>query len=125
MRSRRITPLLAAIALLVLLWATGGAVATAPREGPRGQEEAVAPEAYTAIAVGGKHTCALTMGGGVKCWGWNYYGQLGDGTTTRSHHACGCERARERGGCHRRRWVWHTCALTVGGGVKCWGRLMW
>ncbi len=34
----------------------------------------------TAIAAGGNHTCGQSAGGGVRCWGNNAFGQLGDGT---------------------------------------------
>ncbi|NBT25752.1 MAG: cell wall anchor protein, partial [Actinobacteria bacterium] len=36
---------------------------------------------YTALVAGGKHTCGLATGGTAYCWGWNRYGQLGDGTS--------------------------------------------
>jgi alpha-tubulin suppressor-like RCC1 family protein len=40
--------------------------------------------AATSIATGGFHACAVVTGSSVKCWGYNGFGQLGDGTTTDS-----------------------------------------
>ena len=34
------------------------------------------------IAAGENHYCAISVQGLVKCWGYNYYGQLGQGNTT-------------------------------------------
>lgn len=35
---------------------------------------------WTSIAAGGMHTCAVPTGGRAHCWGYNGWGQLGDGT---------------------------------------------
>jgi len=42
-------------------------------------------DAVVAIAAGDSHSLAVTRDGTVYAWGFNYYGQLGDGTTMEQH----------------------------------------
>jgi alpha-tubulin suppressor-like RCC1 family protein len=43
----------------------------------------------TAISAGQSHTCALLDDKSVKCWGYNYYAQLGLGDTNTRGDASG------------------------------------
>jgi alpha-tubulin suppressor-like RCC1 family protein len=72
----------------------------------------------SAAALGG---CVLLTSGGVKCWGDNTNGQLGDGTTTArstpvavSGLSSGVTQISANSDSH-------ACAVLTGGGVKCWG----
>ncbi len=85
----------------------------------------------TAVAAGGRHSCALLDNGVVKCWGRNDDGELGLGDTATRGDGPG-----EMGdslpavdlGADRTATAItagnepHTCALLDNGQVKCWGR---
>lgn len=75
---------------------------------------------FSSLSIGYEHSCAVVPTGGVKCWGANNDGELGDGTKKDrptpvsvvdlqgpvTAIAVGYE---------------HTCVLLATGGVKCWG----
>ncbi|MBK8048710.1 MAG: carboxypeptidase regulatory-like domain-containing protein [Anaerolineales bacterium] len=91
----------------------------APPDPATGIGAAGASSLLTEVAAGGKHTCAR-IGGDLRCWGDNRYGQLGDGTTVDrvtpvalvgiDSHAGGLVAG-----------DYHTCAIQTNSTVACWG----
>src|SRR6266702_2374744 len=74
---------------------------------------------FTMLSAGVWHTCGVTTGGAVYCWGDNFFGQLGDGTTagrtTPVPVAGGLRFAAVSAG------SFHTCGVTTSGAAYCWG----
>lgn len=74
-----------------------------------------------AIAAGGNHTCALTTVGGVKCWGLNQNGQLGDNGPLTVRFAPTDVLGLSSGVASIAAGLLTSCAVTAGGAAKCWG----
>lgn len=74
-----------------------------------------------AIATGNGHSCALTVNGGVKCWGGNVWGQLGTNTVADSSNRPVDVLGLSSGVTSIAANDNFTCAAMEAGGVKCWG----
>ena len=73
------------------------------------------------VSAGGTHTCAKIGGQGVKCWGWNAYGQIGNGVDGGEYPI---PQSIVDPGANVKDIVASdisTCALLKEGEVKCWG----
>ncbi len=76
--------------------------------------------AVVAVAGGGHHTCVILEGGAMRCWGFNMFGGVGDGTNV--------DRTTPRVVAALRDSVdamalgqFSTCARTLAGELRCWG----
>ncbi len=72
------------------------------------------------VSSGLAHSCAVTTAGGLKCWGGNNNGQLGDGTLT-SRTAAVQVKGLSSGVSSVAAGYLQTCAVTTAGAAKCWG----
>jgi alpha-tubulin suppressor-like RCC1 family protein len=107
---------------LRLLAVAGGLLALAAVAGSSRAERQSASASAVSVAAGLADTCALTSAGGVECWGYNGHDELGDGQTADSLTpvpvsglASGVTSIAEG--------LRNACAITRGGGVKCWGAI--
>ncbi|HSS01216.1 MAG TPA: hypothetical protein VLM79_29360 [Kofleriaceae bacterium] len=72
-----------------------------------------------AVTAGDRHTCALRDDGTAWCWGRNFSGELGDGTT--DDHTAPVQVMGPTRFAAIAAGIDHTCALTQEGTVWCWG----
>ncbi|WP_413577125.1 Ig-like domain-containing protein [Bdellovibrio sp. HCB290] len=75
---------------------------------------------YIDVTAGNYHTCAITINNDLKCWGNSGFGQVGVGYTTTAVAtptviSSGTKYISVKAGAS------HTCALTQGNDMYCWG----
>jgi len=74
---------------------------------------------WLSVEVGVGHSCAIRNDRTAWCWGWNGFGQVGDGT--------GADRSSPVAVAAEGPWLalspggWHTCGLKDDGSAWCWG----
>jgi alpha-tubulin suppressor-like RCC1 family protein len=92
---------------------------------------------FSSISAGGDHSCGISISGAAYCWGDNAEGQLGIGTIsgpslvpvpiglgltfTRISASSGTRAIDLVSGLRLKDGAGHTCALSSGGSVYCWG----
>lgn len=76
---------------------------------------------FTTISGKGKTVCAVSTAGDGYCWGWNYYGNVGDGTTDDTNVPTLVSMPPNVDFRSISVGEQHACALSTGGAAYCWG----
>src|SRR5256886_11215641 len=74
---------------------------------------------FASVSSGAEHACGLNMNGAAYCWGYNGWGQLGNGTTEDGQRPVAVA-----GGLHFTALTagyMHNCGVTASGAAYCWG----
>jgi alpha-tubulin suppressor-like RCC1 family protein len=75
---------------------------------------------FEAVSAGKQHTCGVTSSGSAYCWGWNFYGQVGDGTTIDRSTPVAVSGGLTFEAVSAAQWG-HACGVTSRGSAYCWG----
>lgn len=82
----------------------------------------VGTETWRSLGVGGEFACAVTIGGAVRCWGANQYGQLGEGSTSNRTAPTVAGQDEFTDYTEVMAGEGHVCGLRAEGELRCWGR---
>ena len=108
-----------ALAMVGGNWDTSDAQTVKPN--PGAAPPPAAPLISSIITAGIGHTCAITPADGLRCWGLNDSGQLGDATFTDSSNPVNVVDIIASGVIDLESGIKHTCVLTSNSEVYCWG----
>jgi alpha-tubulin suppressor-like RCC1 family protein len=128
---RWLMPVLALSMVAVILGCRDDAESpTEPAPAPALATTAASALAFSQVSAGTYHTCGVTTDSLAYCWGWNYAGQLGNGTlhTLESCYTedenCSTRPVAVLGGLRFRNVSAggaHTCGVTTDRRAYCWG----
>lgn len=78
---------------------------------------------WAKLDAGSGHTCGISVGGAMYCWGANFYGTLGDGSSgSTAHKSAPTAVAGSLSFASVSAGGEHTCGVTTAGAAYCWGR---
>lgn len=72
------------------------------------------------LSPGGDHTCGTTLTNKAYCWGRNFWGNIGDGTTTNRTRPTAVVGGLQFSMISTTGWN-HSCGVTTGARAYCWG----